>query len=189
MSMAKRLREMRTQSRRAAQPLFVGYHRGGKVTCSVDRDGYSWLRVRWSSGASWTLGPNPPRHDLGSWLRKHKVALMSFLKKLDHVAGVGPHELYIGEGMLATLPAIVEYLSLETFEDGSKRERSSLLVIVESGLLKVCLSDRQNARTLWRSGTSLEDVLLAMEVALQTDVADWRKSATKTVYGGKAKRT
>lgn len=189
MSMAKRLNARRSGKRGRHSDRLLGYHRGGRVTWSVDREGYTWIVVRWPTGSSWTIGPCTPLRDAGSWLRNRRVELMSFLKKLDHVAGVGPHELYIADGMLIQMPAIMEYLAIEQYEDGTKRERSSLLVIIESGLVKVCLSDRANNRTLWRSSPSIEDCLMNIETALQSDTADWRRSAAKTVYGGKPKRS
>jgi hypothetical protein len=49
-------------------------------------------------------------------------------------------------------------------------------VLVEDGSVKTCLSDRDQEQSLWRSGSSLEDALLALEATLTGEHQDWRRS-------------
>jgi len=100
---------------------------------------------------------------------------MSFLNKIAEPAAASSTP-GVASGMLATLPAVFEYLASGLYPDGSSRERSTMTVFCEEGVVKVCLSDRDQGRTLWRSGRTLEDVLLALEVALQDSSADWRRA-------------
>lgn len=77
--------------------------------------------------------------------------------------------------MTTNYPAIWEYLTLELYEDGKRRQRSTLMVMVEDGGVKCCLNDRDNARSLWVTAASLEAALAALEIALAgEDGAGWR---------------
>lgn len=188
MSIQKRLRHRVTHKRSAHSGRMIGYYRGAKVTWWRRGDQQVMLSVVWPNGSRWDVGPCGTHSRAGEILTARKVDVMSFLKKVDVSQAQGAHPLYIAEGILKQMPAIVEYLSMEQWPDGTARERSSLLVIVESQMVKVCLTDRANNRSLWRAGPTLDECLLAMEVALQNDECDWRQSAPKGEYGGKKKR-
>jgi hypothetical protein len=114
--------------------------------------------------------------------------VMSFLQKRSgggDSGGTGPGRV---AGSLAALPGVLEYLSSSKYPDGSARERSTLLVLIEHGVVKVCLSDRDQSQSLWRSGESLEDCLLSLEEALTGTHADWRTSSGGGGKGSTAKR-
>jgi len=106
---------------------------------------------------------------------------LSFLNKLDAAAKGTPAPLSALTGVLGVTPAVVEYLTAVSYPDQSPRERSTISVFLEDGVVKACLSDRDQARTLWRSGPSVEDALMALETAVVDGTADWRRSG-----GGKA---
>lgn len=102
---------------------------------------------------------------------------MSFLSKVDGQAK-GSHLLGVPlSGVLSVTPAVLEYLTAASYPDGSPRERSTLSFFVEDGVVKACLSDRDQVRTLWRSGASVEDAVMALESSLVEGTADWRRSA------------
>lgn len=84
--------------------------------------------------------------------------------------------------MRQELPAVYEYLTLAKMPDGNERQVATLIVFIEDGRWKVCLSDRETDRTLWMSGDTLEDCLLSLDQAIQTGDANWRRS-----YKGKGK--
>lgn len=75
-------------------------------------------------------------------------------------------------------PALWEYLTLSAWEDGSPRALSTLIVFQEDGAWKVCLNDRAEGRSLWRSADTLAGLWEALEVALAGNAADWRRSPT-----------
>jgi hypothetical protein len=75
-----------------------------------------------------------------------------------------------------TYPALVEYLSARVFPDGTRRETSTMTVMVENGLFKVCLSDRQLGQVLWASSSTYSDLLLVLEAMLEGSNADWRRA-------------
>lgn len=106
---------------------------------------------------------------------------MSFLSKVDAASKGSPGAAGPLGGVFGVTPAVMEYLTAASYPDGSPRERSTISVFVEDGVVKACLSDRDQARTLWRSGPSVEDALMALETAIADGSADWRRSG-----GGKA---
>jgi len=82
---------------------------------------------------------------------------------------------------LARFPAIWEFLSV-TEVDGRKREPSSLILFVEAGWPKVCLSDRDRQMTCFETGGTFLEALEALETNLEAGMVDWRK---KKVWKGK----
>lgn len=113
---------------------------------------------------------------------------MSFLKRIDHAKAGGVGDLFIAQGIMDLIPAVCDYLTLDAYEDGVKRTRASLMAFVETGVVKVCLNDRDQGMTLWRSGPSIEDCLVALETAIVSGAADWRRSAGGPVRKAGGKR-
>lgn len=72
-------------------------------------------------------------------------------------------------------PALWEYMSSGSYPDGSPRQTSSLTVFIEDGLIKLCLSDRDNSQTAWGASDEFEDALLGLEKALAGGVVQWRR--------------
>lgn len=78
---------------------------------------------------------------------------------------------------------LLDHLSQGTWPDGSARERSTLTVFCEDGIVKVCLNDRDAACSLFRSGETLIECIESIGKALCGDaVCDWRG------WNGKKKR-
>jgi len=76
-------------------------------------------------------------------------------------------------------PCILEHLVETAYPDGSERQTSSLVVVADAQNWRVCLSDRDNARVMWKTGTTLVEALDAIELGLMgDDPSDWRKAAT-----------
>ena len=76
-------------------------------------------------------------------------------------------------------PALWEFMSHENFDDGTARMTGSLSLFLDDGALKVALNDREEGYVAFVSGSSLEDVLGALEEGLTADSLDWRRSAFK----------
>ncbi len=79
-------------------------------------------------------------------------------------------------------PAIDEYMTLETCDDGSPRVVSMLCMFWEAGTFKVALQDRQEGVSLWSAAQSIIEALDALEARLQAGDGDWRpmRGATPT---------
>lgn len=72
-------------------------------------------------------------------------------------------------------PALVEYLTLAAWPDGSVRETATLLILGEDGMWKACINDRANERSGWLSGSTLAGLLASLEANLAEDRMEWRK--------------
>jgi len=89
----------------------------------------------------------------------------------------------------ATHPAVWEYMTCEAYEDGAPRQPSMLCVFLEDGVVKACLQDRQEGRSLWISAPSLLQAFDALEAKLQAGTDDWRvsRAAQAKSYGPRKK--
>ncbi len=74
-------------------------------------------------------------------------------------------------------PTLFAFMT-ETEEDGKPRSPSSLVVFTEDGLWKACLSEKDASLQLWRTGETFQKLLGALEKALASGNADWRKKWT-----------
>lgn len=81
-----------------------------------------------------------------------------------------------GHDMLLTHPALWEYLTMQTWEDGTPRETATVSIFVGSGGLQAALNDRDVGRVAFVTGTSLAGLLDALETGLQNESLDWRVS-------------
>lgn len=91
-----------------------------------------------------------------------------------------------GTEWMRTYPAIWEYLTLEVHEDGAPRERSMLMILVEDGIVKGCIQDRDQGQSLWASGSGVPGVLEALDRHLQAGTGEWRvMRAAKNANGSK----
>lgn len=77
------------------------------------------------------------------------------------------------------------YLCDTSWDDGSARETTTVLVFVEAGAFKVAINDRALARSAFLSADSLLGLLDAAELALREEELDWR---AKKATPGKGRR-
>lgn len=85
-------------------------------------------------------------------------------------------------------PAVWEYLSLDTHEDGAPRTTSMLCVFVEQGCVKIALQDRERGESLWVSAPTFVEALHALEGRLASGEGEWRQSKYKGTAGGNKRR-
>ncbi len=106
-----------------------------------------------------------------------KEALVALKKVASDVAertGGSPTQADKG-----SYPCILEHLTETRYPDGSERQTSSLIVVADAQNWRVCLSDRDNARVMWKTGQTLQEALDSIELGLMgDDPSDWRKAAT-----------
>lgn len=76
---------------------------------------------------------------------------------------------------IATLcPTLWEYMTATTWDDGSARLPSSLLLFAQDGMLKGMLRDRDAGLCLWVAGSSISGLLGVLEAALLDPQTEWR---------------
>lgn len=76
-------------------------------------------------------------------------------------------------------PALIEFVSMEKWDDDTERQTCSFLITYEEGMFKLWLNDRALRRAAWLSGGTVADVLASAEQGLQSDCLAWRKTQEK----------
>ncbi len=71
-------------------------------------------------------------------------------------------------------PTLFAFMTVEE-EDGKKRTPSSLVLFAEGGEFKACLTEKDANLKLWRSADTFQKLLGALEKALASGQADWRR--------------
>lgn len=107
-----------------------------------------------------------------------------FVRKPTTAEAGGVPTAFADHQMAKVCPALLEYLVEDRWEDGSARERATLLLFVEDGWWKACLNDRASQRALWASASTLQGVLGTLEECLQQGTGEWRKNAYARQGGG-----
>lgn len=79
-------------------------------------------------------------------------------------------------------PFLYEYLTCLVFE-GSRRKTSSLSIFCEEDRFKACLNDKEVEMVLFRSSSTFQGLLEALEGALVNEEADWREAKWKGKRG------
>lgn len=86
--------------------------------------------------------------------------------------------------LFSAMPTILEFLSVQQWDDGATRASGRLSLFVESGRWKACVSDPDGKRIAFVSAEDLDSLLLTVEVGLEQDTLDWRP---EKVWAGKGK--
>lgn len=71
-------------------------------------------------------------------------------------------------------PAISEYMTSLKYEDGKKRQPSTLTVFAEDSQFKLVLNERDSGQMLWASSDGFLSCLDALEGLLEGDEPPWR---------------
>lgn len=80
----------------------------------------------------------------------------------------------LGSSVLSVCPLLVEHLTCCRWEDGEVRETSTVTIVVDDGVLKACLNDRSERRSLWVTSTTVEGLIGALENVLGEGNVGWR---------------
>lgn len=100
---------------------------------------------------------------------------MSFLSRPTATANGKAPGVAAPDDVRSHWPAIGEFLYAEAYPDGSPRQRSTITLMAgDSAGWKLVLNDRQEGRSLWATGESLEDALCALELQLESPNVPWR---------------
>jgi len=109
------------------------------------------------------------------------------LKKPKPGEKAGPVEApWDDEAFAKTYPTITEMLYATSYEDKTLRQTSTLLIFCDNGVLRICLNDRDNQRSAFVTGETVEGTLLKLEDQLATQTVEWKNKAG---YNQNAMRT
>ncbi len=153
--------------------LYCGPPRKGAYMRQVCQHGLNWCgrcyelvkgKVSKHRSHHYTFAPRRSRGSMG-------------IQRPDKGAGNAGGPVKTDESPIAVgHPVLWEHLTATSYEDGGNRQPSSLLLFVEDGKCKLCLNDRDASRTGWITGATVEEALIAMELALGAGRMDWRAS-------------
>jgi hypothetical protein len=82
-------------------------------------------------------------------------------------------------------PALSEFLSSLTWEDGSVRATGTITLMCDQGVMKAALNDRDSMCGTFVSGRSLTALLEAIEAGLAGGSLEWRAKAAPPPRRGK----
>ena len=71
-------------------------------------------------------------------------------------------------------PTLHAFLTDTTYDDRSPRTTATLLIFVENGVLRCCVNDRDNNRSVFFTCEEVAGLFMAAENALCSGSADWR---------------
>lgn len=151
-----------------------------------------WVRVHWPWLRSpWVRVVHVAGRCEDELLRDFWDLLENPVKRPSYSSPAAPANPVLTTGVLASVPLVLEHLTRRQYDTGEARITSSLLVFHddETGCLKACLRDRQEGYCCWVAGGTLEDVLLALEGAIESgDPTHWRRDRPVNGGGSAARR-
>lgn len=111
---------------------------------------------------------------------------MSFLKKPVAMDDAQAADILSSAGEWSScFPALVEFLLVARWSDGTARIPGSLTLFTDQGQWKVCLSDKDSGRIAFVTSGSPQGALSAAEAGLVASSLDWRSSSRQ---GGQNRR-
>lgn len=109
-------------------------------------------------------------------LYQREVGSMALKKIAQAAASVAGAAASFGDE--GDWPFLIEMLRETRYPDGSPREPGALIVVADATGWRGCVSDKDNARTLWKTAAGLLDLLQALETALaEDDPTLWRQAS------------
>lgn len=102
------------------------------------------------------------------------------MRKPDSVNGVQVAVVPPDDSAFTEWPLLWEHLTSVSYEDGSPRQTSTLMVFAESGLWKAWLHDRDLSRSAWGTGVVLDEALEELERGLRQGGLSWRADSGRS---------
>lgn len=109
-------------------------------------------------------------------------SLVMYAKRVNGSAGSSGGGSFADAASESRWPALVDYLLREKWEDGKERIPSNLLLFIQDGRWKGCVTDKANGRVAFFTAATLQELLETVEAGLSGEAADWRKQKP---YGAK----
>lgn len=100
---------------------------------------------------------------------------MSFIKKVPASSGKsGAAPRVEAPKGLEKLEALLEFLTLTCYDDGSAREPGTISIFYGDGVWKASINDRDQERTAYVTATHPRELAGILEGGLREDRLDWR---------------
>lgn len=169
------------------QPLPAHYSKAGLRWAVVDDGLVFWMDVPWRAA------PHCPLHWVGALERSpiitgaawEIIEIMLRKGQPKNVPGLVKPQL-VADEMSESYSLLWDHLTQDTWDDGTKRETSTLLIFYQDGFLKGMVKDPNEKACMWAAGLSLSELLATLEEKLGDPAAEWR--ADRGAGNGHAKR-
>jgi hypothetical protein len=100
---------------------------------------------------------------------------MQYIRKVVDAEVRGPSGGAAKPGQLGEVaPALVEFLSAGLWDDGGKRETGTVMLMVDSGVWKAWIHDRDSKRSCFVTAATPEGLLGVVEEVLANGAGEWR---------------
>lgn len=87
----------------------------------------------------------------------------------------GPVEAVFNDAdFLRSYPTLAAFLTDTQYDDRSPRTTATILIFCENGILRLCLNDRDNNRSVFFTSETVEGCLICAENALCSNGVEWR---------------
>lgn len=110
----------------------------------------------------------------GSFDWQCEEIIMAIRKRQASQGGGKPVEWKGDAESVLAYPALVERLTSQEFEDGSRRKPDTLTIMAIDRGWRCVLNDKETAEALWVGADSLVGLLEALEVELNADEPNWK---------------
>jgi len=71
-------------------------------------------------------------------------------------------------------PNLTAHLRDARYEDRTSRVTSTILIFCENGVLRMCVNDRDNNRSVFFTAATVEEAFMKAEDAIATNTAEWK---------------
>jgi hypothetical protein len=102
-------------------------------------------------------------------------SVVQYIRKVTDAEVRGPAGGKVTAQELETLtPALVEFLTVDRWEDGASRQVGTVMVMVDGVVFKAWVHDRDGKRSCFVSARTPLELLSAVEDVLANGGGDWR---------------
>lgn len=99
---------------------------------------------------------------------------MAMARSKSAAGAVGVGKGVVDEKLKCSFPNLHDFLTEVAWDDGKPRKTGTLMLLVEDGWWKAWVHDRDCKASAWIAGTTMDDVLLMVEDALERSTMAWR---------------
>jgi len=110
------------------------------------------------------------------------------LHRKKNPSGASANEPFQDDAAWKKFPSVVEFLTVTEWGPEEKRKPGTVLLFVDGGRLKCCLTDKDANLVAFTSLDSLSGCLAELEALLARDQLDWRQSKWMDQATGKGRK-
>lgn len=147
------------------------------VQLVISRKRMIWCLNYWSK-SGWLISTEPGIgwvHGNHAWSTYFWNKVSVVMKKKQRPMDLSGERSAMPCDLVEQYPLLLEHLTHTTYDDGSPRDTSTLLVTTGDGMWKCMLKDRQEGLVLWVSAPTLTQALQLLDDCCGSDDTHWRR--------------